>query len=257
MCDASPSYGPHRTIEQAVNVEMKLGIAIAVLLACELVAVPGLHAQAPPAQSKPSDPQQPASKSQKPASQANPFPEDTTDVPVLPNGNAPSVADVPSYAHTPSTLPGADVDPVRSPDDPQPDNADAQGFSSSATGLDRVLPPPDTDADRGKKGRGQPAPEHKETAADDESVGAYYLSTKNWKAALSRFESAVVLDPENPEVYWGLGEAQRHLGKFAEARASYEKLVEYDPDSKHGKEAKKLLKDPELANAPSVSASKP
>jgi len=213
MCDAFPSYGPHRTIEQAVNVEMKLGIAIAVLLACELVAVPGLRAQAPPAQSKPSDTQQPASKSQKPASQANPFPEDTTDVPVLPNGNAPSIADVPSYAHTPSALPGADIDPVRSPDDPQPDNADAQG--------------------------------------------SYYLSTKHWKAALSRFESAVVLDPENPEVYWGLGEAQRHLGKFAEARASYEKLVEYDPDSKHGKEAKKLLKDPELANAPSVSASKP
>ena len=134
MSDASPSYGPHRTIEQAVNVEMKLGIAIAVLLAFELVAVPGLRAQAPPAQSKPSDTQQPASKSQKPASQANPFPEDTTDVPVLPNGNAPSIADVPSYAHTPSTLPGADVDPVRSPDDPQPDNADAQGFKHLLAG---------------------------------------------------------------------------------------------------------------------------
>jgi tetratricopeptide (TPR) repeat protein len=154
-------------------------------------------------------------------------------------------------------LPGADIDPVRSPDDPQPDNADAQGFSSSTTGLDRALQPPDTDTDRGKKGKGQPAPEHQETAADDESVGGYYLSTKNWKAALSRFESAVVLDPENPEVYWGLAEAQRHLGKFAEARASYEKLVEYDPDSKHGKEAKKLLKDPELANAPTASTAKP
>jgi len=29
--------------------------------------------------------------------------------------------------------------------------------------------------------------------------------------------------------------------------------VEYDPDSKHGKEAKKLLKSPELANAASVA----
>jgi tetratricopeptide (TPR) repeat protein len=254
MCDAFPSYGPHRTIEQAVNVEMKLGIAV--LLVCELVALRGLLAQAPPAQNKPPE-TQPASKSQKPATESNPFPEDTTSVPVLPNGNAPAVADIPSYAHTPSTLPGADVDPVRSPDDPQPDSADVQGFSSSATGLDRVLPPSDADVDRGKKSKGQPAPEHQETAADDESVGAYYLSTKNWKAALSRYESAVVLDPENPEVYWGLGEAQRHLGQFAEARASYEKLVDYDPDSKHGKEAKKLLKDPELANAPTASAAKP
>jgi TolA-binding protein len=67
----------------------------------------------------------------------------------------------------------------------------------------------------------------------------------------------VVLDPENPEVYWGLGEAQRHLGKFAEARASYQKLVEYDPDCKHAKEAKKILKEPEMANAPTASATKP
>jgi len=233
---------------------MKLGIAV--LLVCQLMALRGLRAQAPPAQGKPPETQQPAPRAPKPASESNPFPEDTTSVPLLPNGNTPAVADAPSYAHTPSTLASADADPVRSPDDPQP-NADDQGFSSSATGLDRVLPPPDTDIDRDNKGKGQPAPEHQETAADDESVGAYYLSTKNWKAALSRFESAVVLDPENPEVYWGLGEAQRHLGKFTEARASYEKLVEYDPDSKHGKEAKKLLKDPELANAPTASVAKP
>jgi tetratricopeptide (TPR) repeat protein len=239
---------------------MKLGIAIAVLFGCELVAVQGFCAQAPPAQGRPSDAQKSPSNSQKPASQANPFPEDMTNVPVLPNGNSPAVSNAPSYAHMPSTLPAGDVDPVRSPDDPQPDSstADAEGFSSSTTGLDRALqPPPDTDADRGKKGKGQPPPDHQETAAEDESVGAYYLNIKNWKGALSRFESAVVLDPENPEVYWGLGEAQRHLGKFADARASYEKLVEYDPDSKHAKEAKKILKDPELANAPTASSAKP
>lgn len=66
-----------------------------------------------------------------------------------------------------------------------------------------------------------------------------------------------MLDPENPEVYWGLGEARRHLGQFAEAKAAYEKLVEYDPDSKHGKEAKKLLKSPELASAAMPSAKQP
>ena len=50
-----------------------------------------------------------------------------------------------------------------------------------------------------------------ETAKEDEDVGGLYLSQKNWRAAQSRFESAVVLDPENPDVYWGLAEAQRHL----------------------------------------------
>jgi tetratricopeptide (TPR) repeat protein len=82
-------------------------------------------------------------------------------------------------------------------------------------------------------------------------VGKYYLDNKNWKAALSRFESALVLDPDNPDVYWGLAESQRHLGNFADARANYQKVVDYDPDSRHGKDARKALKDPEIANAKS------
>jgi tetratricopeptide (TPR) repeat protein len=71
---------------------------------------------------------------------------------------------------------------------------------------------------------------------------------------LSRFESAFVLDPENPEVYWGLAESQRHLGNFADAKKNYLKVMEYDPDSKHSKEAKKILKEPEMETAKAVSA---
>ena len=89
---------------------------------------------------------------------------------------------------------------------------------------------------------------------EDENVGSYYMETKNWKAALSRFDSALVLDPENPEVYWGLAEAQRNLGDYANAKANYLKVMEYDPDSKHAKEAKKILKQPEMVNAPAVSS---
>jgi hypothetical protein len=235
---------------------MKQAISIAVLVACSLAAGPACIAQSPaspPSQSKPSGQQKTAP--QPSGSQSNPFPEDTTSVPLMPNGNTPSAPDVPSGSAAAADLSRGDVDPVRSPDDPLPDSSTAtQGFSSSTAGMDRVLPPPDTDSSGGSRNH---PPEHQETAAEDESVGNYYLSTKNWKAALSRFESAVVLDPENPEVYWGLGEAQRHLGQLTEAKASYQKLVDYDPDSKHGKEARKILKDPELANAPTASASKP
>jgi hypothetical protein len=39
------------------------------------------------------------------------------------------------------------------------------------------------------------------------------------------------------------------LGNFAEARANYLKVIEYDPGSKHAKEAQRILKDPEMANA--------
>ncbi len=226
---------------------MKLGITISVLLVFGVMGVPGLQAQAPP--------QNPPSK---PAAPSNPFPGDTNNVPVLPNGDSPPIAHAPDNAPSETASPTADVDPVRSPDDPIQDTSDAEGFSSSAAGMERVVPPPDTDiSDRRAKGKGAPALEHQETAAEDEKVGDYYLDQKNWKAALSRYESAVVLDPENPDVYWGLGEAQRHLGKLAEAKAAYQKLVEYDPESKHGKEAGKMLKEPELANAPTASAKQP
>jgi Tetratricopeptide repeat len=237
---------------------MKLVISIAVLVACGLAAgSPGTaqSSSSSQSQSKPSDKQKTPPQ---PATQSNPFPEDTTTVPLMPNSNSPVTPDVPSSSASATDLTKGDADPVRSPDDPTPDaSTDAQGFSSSTTGMDRVLAPPDTDSSGRGNNKNHPGPEHQETAAEDETVGSYYLDQKNWKAALSRFESAVVLDPENPEVYWGLGEAQRHLGKFTEARASYEKLVEYDPDSKHGKEARKLLKDPELANAPTAAKAKP
>jgi hypothetical protein len=232
---------------------MRLGIAV-LLAGAVLLGRGELRAQQKPATAPPGP-----ANSQKPSPQANPFPEDTRNVPLMPNGNGPATGDIPASG-PPAAAPVADVDPVRSPDEPRGDtSSDAQGFSSSAAGLDNVMPPPDADARnaRGKKGKGAVEPEHKESAADDEKVGEYYLTEKNWKAALSRYESAVVLDPENPEVYWGLGEAQRHLGKLADAKASYEKLVDYDPDSKHGKEAKKILKSAEMVNAPATAAKQP
>ncbi len=58
-----------------------------------------------------------------------------------------------------------------------------------------------------------------------------------------------MLAPEEPEVYWGLAESQRNLGQFAEARANYQKVLDYDPDGPHGKAARKALKEPEIANA--------
>jgi tetratricopeptide (TPR) repeat protein len=229
-----------------------------------LAAEPG-RAQAPSnsgsqqnqAPKNPSDSNQPKPKSQQ---DANPFPEDTNSVPVMPNANSPGTpAASPAAADYGNVALPNETDPVRSPDDADSSAGSGSSSSSSSEGMDQLLkPPPDT----GKPGKGNKngadanAP-HPEGPKEDESVGSYYLDQKNWKAALSRFESALVLDPENPDVYWGLGEAERHLGNYANAKAHYMKLVEYDPDSKHGKEAKKLLKEPELANAPAVSSNAP
>jgi tetratricopeptide (TPR) repeat protein len=235
---------------------------VAVLLAVAglTVAVQG-HAQAPagngnaqqPAQNEPSaQPQAGPDGQSNPnsQSQSNPFPEDTTTVPVLPNRLS---ADLPAASGGEGatlTVPADDSDPVRSPDQAESSSGSSGEFSSSQSGIDSILRP-DDEKETGKKKKGSDviAPPHRETAKEDINVGEFYLDKKNWRAALSRFQSALVLDPEEPGVYWGLAEANRHLGNFAEAKANYQKVIEYDPDSRHAKDARKALEDPQIAAA--------
>jgi len=240
---------------------MMLRLQIALAVGCGLIAAVSLHAQStPPAQQPktPANTQQPPA--QKPPTDANPFPADTNSVPVVPiTGEAapvPPPATNEESAGTTSLLKD-DTDPVHSPDDPAPGASDSDsGFSSSLTGSSDVNIP-DEAKPTGHRKLAVPDKVHQETAKEDEDVGTFELNRKNWKAALSRFQSALVTDPDNPDVYWGMAEAQRELKDYAKAKANYQKVLEYDPDSKHGKEAKKLLKDPELANAPAVSAIPP
>ncbi|MDE3185928.1 MAG: tetratricopeptide repeat protein [Acidobacteriota bacterium] len=229
-----------------------------VLVVASCCATPALlYPQAPAtgdasgsSQSQPSDAQKPG------APQAsNPFPEDTSSVPVLPTSSSPA-APAPAFdaAEDGSIhLPHVDSDPVRSPDDPASDAEAGQsdGFSSSQQGIDNLIQPPPDEGKRDKKRKDgeleEPLPHA--GAKEDINVGTYYLESSNWQGALSRFESALVLAPDNPDVYWGLGEAERHLGNYPAAKAYYQKLIEYDPDSHHGKEARKILKQPEMVNA--------
>lgn len=243
---------------------MRRSFTVALVLAGCMAVAPRICAQAPAGgDGAKSEKGKPAGEAQKPAGEqpkpwANEFPEDVSNVPVLPSRGTP---DLPpgTYNGSDSTgvpLPGEDADPVRSPDDQTPAaSGQDQSSSSSLTGLDTLLPGPETEEPGRRKGK-QTAivPTHTESASEDINVGKYYLDNKDWKAARSRFESAMVLDPENPEVYWGLAESERHLGDFASARTHYEKVAEYDPDSKHGKEARKALKEPQIANAKSAAA---
>jgi tetratricopeptide (TPR) repeat protein len=234
---------------------MKLRTHIALTVGCGLISAVGLLAQsAPPQQQKPPA-QQPA---QKPPAASNPFPEDTSSVPVVPTTAqpaAPPPASAPenTSAETTSLLKG-DSDPARSPDDPVESDTSADGFSSSLAGSGDVNIPDEDRPQKHRRGETQPAVKQV-TAKENEDVGEFELGRKNYKAALSRFQSALVTDSENPDVYWGIAEAQRGLGNYADAKANYQKVVDYDdPESKHSKEARKLLKSPQLANAPAVSA---
>jgi tetratricopeptide (TPR) repeat protein len=244
---------------------MKLVFGLSLIFLGLATAVPALRAQAQggsgtpnssqnnqaPNQQNPNSAKQPAQVHSQ--SNANPFPEDTSNVPVMPTHDIPGLPPgSENGGNAPANLPVDDMDPVRSPED---EGASAQGgegsSSSSMAGMGDLLPGPDDESQPGKRNRkgSQDVLEHHETAAEDENVGGYYLENKNWKAALSRFQSAMVLDRDNPVVYWGLAESERHLGDFTDARANYEKVVEYDPDSRQGKNARKALNEPEIANA--------
>jgi tetratricopeptide (TPR) repeat protein len=240
---------------------MKSLFGVALLVGCFFAAGSQLcvHAQGDGDQPGPSQGQQAAgahnpAPAQQPSptntqTNSNPFPEDTTSVPVMPTRVSPDLApgDEEPSEHAP--MPDEDADPVRSPEDA----ADSSGSSSSSSlaGMGDLNPPDDDTTQPGKhKRKGEEVvPEHHETAAEDENVGSYYLSNKDWKGALSRFQSALVLDPDNPDVYWGLAECERHMGDFADARANYLKVREYDPGSRHAKDAAKALEDAEIANA--------
>jgi len=239
---------------------MKRGLEIAVVLAMCLLAAPGLCAQAPADRSAAGTGQSqtdgksaagtPAQAS--PQTGTNPFPEDTSNVPVMPKkltddvapgafGNADNAA---------GSLPEDDLDPVKSPDQAGDESGNVQELESTSASkdLDSLLPKPGED-ETGKKKGGKIDDAPVETPKEDITVGKYYLDIKNWKAALSRFQSALVLAPDEPDVYWGLAESDRHLGNFAEARANYLKVIDYDPGSKHAKDAKKALDDPQIGNA--------
>jgi tetratricopeptide (TPR) repeat protein len=241
---------------------MKASSVMVMVLACFFAASPRLPAQ--PAgggrgsgagQSQPAHAQNPpAAQPPKPANEQNnqnPFPEDISNIPVIPSQNTPSAIYGEGGDAGRISMPASESDPVLSPEDAAAAaEGGEQSSSSSTAGMrDLLSPVNDEKQSRRRHDRNEDEPKFHETAANDESVGKYYLDNQNWKAALSRFESAMVLDPENPDVYWGLAESERNLGQFAEARANYLKVMEYDPGGHLSKEAKKALKNPEIANA--------
>ncbi len=256
------------SLEGLRKLAVKPVFLLALGLGCGLAAAPGLCAQAAAGgqaagsgQSKPAAAQSqpasaPKSSAAQPQSSANPFPADLSTVPIIPTRNSP---ETPAASGNGSgnggfTLPDYDPDPVPSPDDSTPSaaNGQGQGFSSSLSGLGPLLP----NAQGNLPGSGNRqnqnsaiAPFPQSSPKQDISVGNFYLDTGDWKGAFSRFESALVLDPDNPDVYWGLAESERHLGQYAAARENYLKVMEYDPGSHHAKEARKALRDPQIANA--------
>jgi Tfp pilus assembly protein PilF len=102
----------------------------------------------------------------------------------------------------------------------------------------------DSDARPGKSTKNKT---REQVLAEDVDVGNFYMDKKNWKAAQTRFASALALDTESPEAVWGLAEAERHLQLYKDAAVHYRLFLSYDPDGPHGKAARKGLEEAESA----------
>lgn len=71
-------------------------------------------------------------------------------------------------------------------------------------------------------------------------VGNYYLRTKKYNAALSRFQEAAKTDPYYPPAYLGLGKVYEKIGLKQKALAAYEKYLDTLPSTKTAENAKQV-----------------
>ncbi len=79
-------------------------------------------------------------------------------------------------------------------------------------------------------------------AAKDVEVGQFYLQQKNYRAALERFNDALLYKPNDAEATFGLAVTQEKLDLFANARRSYSKYLEVLPQGPKVKECQEALK---------------
>jgi len=98
-----------------------------------------------------------------------------------------------------------------------------------------------------------PAPEPEEgtftrynphQAEKDIEVGNYYLRHKNYRAALERFNSALINKPKDAEATFGLAVTQEKLDLLSQAYKNYEgylKILDAGPHAKECQEAIKRL----------------
>jgi tetratricopeptide (TPR) repeat protein len=75
------------------------------------------------------------------------------------------------------------------------------------------------------------------------NIGIKAYNAKQLPKALDSFNQVITIKPELPEPYYYRGLVYLQMGKTAEAKADFKKLLELDPNSKFAKEAQEYLKD--------------
>jgi len=116
--------------------------------------------------------------------------------------------------------------------------------------LERNRPTPPGDSGSDDVQEMYPFDPHK--AAKDVEVGNFYLKRKNYRAALERFNEALLYKPKDAEATVGLAQTQEQLGLFTPAYQNYRAYLQILPSGPMAKEAQEAV----TRLAPKVEAQK-
>jgi tetratricopeptide (TPR) repeat protein len=93
-------------------------------------------------------------------------------------------------------------------------------------------------------------------------IGDYYLRTKKFSAALSRFQEAVKTDPHYAPAYQGMGMVYDRIGLAQKALEAYRRYLDELPSAEEAREAKRVHKaiarlEKQLSSGRKLSGSQP
>jgi tetratricopeptide (TPR) repeat protein len=178
-------------------------------------------------------------------SQAGSFAQDTPDnqphIQPRSSGPAPTPRPTPK-AQPPAPAPA--VEPPAENQQPQPaanqepqesSSKDSQADFSSAPLAKEPPPAPATD-----EKSFHPWDPHR--AAKDVEVGNYYLKLKNYRAALDRFNDALLYKPHDAEATFGLAQTQEKLELLNQAYLTYKEYLKILPAGLHARESQEAMK---------------
>jgi tetratricopeptide (TPR) repeat protein len=134
------------------------------------------------------------------------------------------------------------IQPRNLPESEQPPQPPApQGESASKDS--QILsgaPPPRLSGANDDVHELRPYDPHK--AAKDLEVGQFYLKRKNYRAALDRFNEALLYKPRDADATFYLAQTQEKLEFYAQAEQNYKSYLEIAPGGPFAKEVQDALK---------------
>ena len=93
-------------------------------------------------------------------------------------------------------------------------------------------------------------------AAKDDEVGEFYMKRKNYRAALARYQDALIWKEKDAVANFRMAQCYEKLDQPAEAIPHYEEYLKILPDGPYAKDARKALEKLKAAEAKNQTAEK-